>query len=272
MIGHVVDPINGLARFEFRAARRPIWAGVIGGIAVVALLAVWAWWTGRLRNADVTYAVIMVACTFGSALFVGSRILGSSRKAALAMGGIELDVQCIRWRRGDGSIGFEVSWDVLQGATVEPRNRQIVLRRRDSSPVLIGNGSGHVVLERFFELERALTSRVSVEQHTGSSDRSAARRVSLYGVICVLVSVGMYGANAAVGVWLNWTRLMTPMPILLAGMGLLAIIAGLRIWLGRGPLVSSLYSPGYPRALVRFLVVSVVADAVLVAVVNGLRP
>jgi multisubunit Na+/H+ antiporter MnhC subunit len=62
------------------------------------------------------------------------------------------------------------------------------------------------------------------------------------------------------------------MPILVAAIGLLTVRAGLRIRFGRGPLTSALYSPGYPPVVIRFVLTAIVANFVIVALVNELVP
>jgi hypothetical protein len=260
------------ARFEFKGGQRSIRNGLIGGVVFMLAVALWAWATGRLRHVDLAFAGVMVGCVAGSVLVVGWRILRGARQGALMLGAIELDGESVRWRKGDGSLGFDVPWTAIEHGIVERSRRQILLRVRDAAPVLLGETSGFAELDRFDELERRVAGRVPVEPHQGSGNAEVGRKIARSGLVWLAAGATMYGVNLGLASALHWTRALALIPGLLGATGLVLLLAGFRIGLGRGPLHSPLYNPAYPAPQLRFLLIATACNLVLVAVRNGLAP
>ncbi len=161
-------------------------------------------------------------------------------------------------------------------AVVDEPNRQVVLTRAEGAPVLLGavtqhgNPAGAVVLERFAELVEFVQAHVPTAAHEGARDPAAARRSLGLGAAGVLLAWALYGVNVALAAKLDWTRWLVPMPAAIAALSLLTMAAGLRLQLGRGPLVSPLYGRRHAVALLRFFGVAVLANFVLLGVANAL--
>lgn len=266
----------GARQFAFVANAQPVVRGAIGGVVVLSLLAAWAWWSGRLQHADATYLVVMASIAAGSCAFVVWRLWRSARAAALTLGYIEVDDEGVRWHRGDEAPGFEVRWNDVERATVDARNSIVVLFPRGASPVVVGvlsqHGvpSGAVVPERFEEIAEFVDARVPSAPHVGAGNGAAARPSLLLGLLSVVAAGALYGANVAIAEHLHWTRWLVPMPAFVGAVGLLVLLAGVRIRTGKGPLISPLYGRAYRGTVVRFLVVASIANFVLVSVANTL--
>jgi hypothetical protein len=285
MSGH--DPTTGTVpstgcpdsrQFAFVANPRPLILGsIIGGLSALVLMALWAWRNVRLRD---PMDVVVVAFAVTAGLMAGGvsvrRRLLHARRDARSLGHIELDDRGVRWRQRDGSLGFDVDWKDVALATTDASNFTVLLRLLDGSPVLLGVlseqhvPSGQVVLERFGELVEMVERKVPSAKHPGTKDPAAGRSVIGLGLLTCLMAGALYAANRELGVQLHWHRLLLLMPAVIGGIGLVIVIGGVRVRIGRGALISPLYGPGYRAKVVRFLVVAAVANFVLLGVMNGL--
>lgn len=265
-------------QFAFVANRRPLILGaLIGGLSALVLMVLWAWRNVPLRDPMDGVAVVFALAAGLMAGGVSIRRRGSeARSTARSLGHIELDDQGVRWWQQDGSLGFDVHWKDVALATIDASNFTILLRMLDGSPVLLGalsqqdSPSGEVVLERFGELVERVESKVPSAKHQGTKDPAAARSVIGLGLLTCLMAGALYAANRALGAQLHWHRLHLVMPVVIGGIGLVIVLGGVRVGIGRGALISPLYDPGYRAKVVRFLVVTIVANFMMLGIVNGL--
>jgi hypothetical protein len=254
-----------------------ILGSILGGLAALVLMALWAWRNVPLRD---PIDVVIVAFALAAGLMAGGASIRrrwlDARHDARSLGYIELDDQGVRWWQRDGSLGFDIHWKDVALATIDASNFTILLRMLDGSPVLLGAlsqqdmPSGQVVLERFGEIVELVEHKVPSARHQGTKDPAAGRSVIGLGLLTCLMAGALYAANRELGAQLHWHRLLLLMPVVIGGIGLVIVIGGVRVRIGRGALISPLYGPGYRAKVVRFLVVATVANFVLLGVMNGL--
>ncbi len=272
-------------RFAFVANPRPLFRGTVGAVVILSIGFVWAWWSGRIKNVDAGYIGMVVAIVAVVPPLMYWLQLRGTRRSAASLGHVEVDDAGVRWQRPDGSIGFNVLWVDVSSATVDARNFTIVLFRRDGGPASIvgalsqhGVPSGAVVLERFDEIVELVSLKVQASPFKESVDPSAAkvnahlqqaaRRTLWLGLGGCLTAVAVYAANMALAARLNWTRWLLPMPLVIGGFSLLALVAAVRLRRGNAPLLSPIYLPSYRTTVVRFFVVASLANFILMAIAN----
>lgn len=258
-------------RFSFQAARERIFRSVFIGSAVLPLLAAVGSWTGHVKDPDRTYWLVVFGCALGAGLLVALRLLALTQKAALKLGSIELDDTQIRWKRSDQSLVFEAAWDDFARGTLDRAHHQILLHRKDKSPILLSRSLGNVDVERFDELQAFVAKRVELDIHGKNVDSASANRVIKSGLSVCLASAALYGANVGIAPLLHWSRMLMLIPLVMAAVGAWILVSGIQIARGKGPLVSNLYNPAYPRTLVRFFVTAVIANVVALWAMNGVR-
>ena len=258
------------AEFRFEVARASIVRSVLLGVLLFALLPVWGWWSGRMRNIDATYIAIIGSVSIAAALWVGWRTVRANETAAATMGTIAVDARGFRWCTSDGNLALEAAWEAVTTATIDRRLRHILFTRNDAPPVLLGYGSGFIGIERFEQFEQALQAHVTVQPHTGETDRPAAARLIALGSVGIALAIGIYSLAPVFNSVFGWRRHIAATPIALGAVAFIIVMAGVRIGLGRGPLVSPLYASGYWKSVARFYVVLTLAHVVLLAVYNGM--
>lgn len=283
------DSMGQPQRFLFVANSRPLFRGTVGAVVILSLILAWVWWSGRIKNVDASYVGLLIAIiALGPPLNLWMR-LRAVRRSAASLGHVEFDHKGVRWKRPDGTNGYDIAWDEVEHAKVDAPNFTVVLFRRDGGPATIigalsqhGVPSGEVILERFGEIVELVSTKVQASPHGQSAERSrakqdahiqqAAKRALLMGGFSCLTAASVYVANTALGACLHWTRWLLPMPVLIGGFGLLFLVAGLRLRGGKYPLVSPLYHPSVFVIVFRFLVVASVANFVFAAVANSFYP
>ena len=91
-----------------------------------------------------------------------------------------------------------------------------------------------------------------------------AFRFPRWGAVVVLAGFALHGANLALAVALSGSQVSILIPTAVVVLGLIVVVSSLRIWFGRGPMVSVLYNKDYPKAFIRVLVIAAVANFLLV--------
>lgn len=262
-------------QFAYVPNARPVVQGTVGALVLLSLSFVWVWWSGRMAHVDATFVGVMVASVVVGIGVRTTLVWRRVRRAASAVGQVEVNAEGVTWTRQDASIGFTETWTDIERATVDARNSMVILFRPDNGPLLIGvlseHGvpSGFVVLERFGEFVEFVSARVPLEAHAGSKDEAAGRRTLLLGLVTSAVAAVLYGANLLVAHCFDWTRLLVHMPVVVGAVGLLTLVAGARVRAGKGPLVSPIYAGSHQAGIIRFLVVASVSNFVLLVVVNA---
>ena len=257
--------------FTFSAGQGRIFRAAAIGATGVPLFASWGFFTGRVKGADPTYWAVVFGGAIAAGILVGWRLLTVTQKAALALGVIIVDEKGLRWQRRDKSIVFDSAWSDFQGGIVDRTNDQILLKRHKQNPVLLSRVMGNIDMDGFAKLAALVESKLTLEPHGKVIDRVSARRVIFCGTITCLVAAALFGLNTLVGAQMGWSRMMMPMPVVVAATGTLILFAGVRISLGKGPIVSMMYNPSYGRTVLRFLLVASMANVVLVWVMNGVK-
>jgi hypothetical protein len=275
------------SRFAFVVNRGPVLRGGLLGAGLLCLGFGWAFATGRVQAVDWSFAAVVIGSIVLVPPFVVFRMLSGSAKAAAALGQLEVDDLGARWVRPDSTFGFDLRWADVERATFDDRNSTVVLFRREGGSAILGvlgqHGvpAGNVVIERFGELVERVRARVPTTDHWAEANVIAAKentrvkeagdRALKLGALSCLVAALVYGANLAVAAQLHWKRFLVAMPVFIAVVGAITLLAGFKIRSGKGPQVSPLYAPGYPATIYRFLAVATVANGVLVAMLNLVR-
>lgn len=262
-------------RFDFVANPQPVVRGAIGGVAILAALFAWALATGRVHDVDATYLLVVVACSAASVSFVVFNMLRNAKRAAAALGYVEIDTRGVRWCRSDAPPVFDAAWNDVERATVEPKNATLILHRREAPPLLIGvftqNGipSGYVVPEKFEQIAALVAAKVPSTTHRGSASPAASARVARIGALGCAVAAALFGANEILASRFGWSHVLVHMPLFVGAVALLQLFAAARIRAGNGPLVSPLYGDAYGKTFARFLLVASISNFVVVVVVNS---
>lgn len=271
---HEIDRDGSRKRFDFVANPQPVIRGAFGGVAILAVFFAWALATGRVRNVDATYLSVVVGGSAASVAFVVSNTLKNAKRAAAALGHVEIDARGIRWCRPEAAPVFDATWTEIERATVEPKNATLILHRLGAAPLVLGifspDGipSGYVIPGKFEEIRALVEAKVPCATHRGSASPAAGARVAKIGALGCLVAVGLYGANQMLAAAFGWKDLLVHMPIFVGAVALLQIFAAVRLRAGKGPLVSPLYGDAYGKTFARFLFVASISNFVLVIVWN----
>lgn len=176
------------------------------------------------------------------------------------------------WNQAENAaatIAFSTEWREVKQVVFDRPHRSVQVFLNERPPFLIQD-AGFGAIERFDELCSAFAARADCAEFDGRTLKKAGLRSLLLSVAALLVAAGLYGANLLAQQQLGWHRGTWSFPIFIFAIGLLHLVAGVRIVMGRGTQLAATRMEQAPRQMLRFLGVAVCGNFAILLALNWL--
>lgn len=258
---------HDVASFTFRFKSRSLALSCIGSSVFLLLLAAVGCLSGYVRP-DTGWIATVLGAGIGVPLLYWWRLSRLWRRQVQSLGAIELDARGLRWRRPD-TVAFSAEWPEVKQVIFDRPHRSVQIFLSERPPFLIQD-AGFGAIDRFGELCSAFAERATCAEFDGRTLKKAGLRSLLLGAAALLVAACLYGANLLARQQLGWHRGTWSFPIFICAVGLLYLLAGVRIVMGRGTQLAATRMQQAPRQMLRFLGVAVCGNFAILLALNWL--